>query len=95
MLTKSLRGRDFISLRDFSKHEIVTILETALALKADYGIGRPHKVLDGRTLFMLFFNPSMRTRNSFEAGMFQLGGMPIFWSRVQHAFRRWRRRYCL
>jgi len=74
MLTKSLRGRDFISLRNFSKHEIVTILETALALKADYGIGRSHKILDGRTLFMLFFNPSMRTRNSFEAGIFQLGG---------------------
>jgi N-acetylornithine carbamoyltransferase len=78
MLTRSLRGRDFITLRDFSKHEVVTILETALALKTDYGIGKPHKVLDGRTLFMIFFNPSMRTRNSFEAGMFQLGGHAHF-----------------
>lgn len=74
MLTKSLRGRDFISLRDFSKHEVITILETALALKMDYAIGRRHKLLDGKTLFMIFFNPSTRTRNSFEAGIFQLGG---------------------
>lgn len=74
MLTKALRGRDFISLRDFSKHEFVTILETALALKQYQTLGIPHKVLDGKTLFMMFFNASTRTRNSFEAGIFQLGG---------------------
>jgi N-acetylornithine carbamoyltransferase len=74
MITKALRGRDFITLRDFSKHEIVTILETALSLKQDFAIRSPHKLLDGRTLFMIFFNPSTRTRNSFEAGIFQLGG---------------------
>lgn len=74
MLTKALRARDFITLRDFNKHEIETILDTALALKQDYALGRPHKLLDGKTLFMMFFNPSTRTRNSFEAGIFQLGG---------------------
>ncbi len=74
MLTKALKGRDFISLRDFSKHEIVTILETALFLKTEFTLGRQHRVLDGKTLFMMFFNPSTRTRNSFEAGIFQLGG---------------------
>ena len=65
MLTKKLRGRDFISLRDFSKHEVVTILETALSLKQDFALGKPHKLLDGKTLFMMFFNASTRTRNSF------------------------------
>ena len=74
MLTKKLKGRDFITLRDFSKHEVVTILETALSLKQDSALGRPHKLLDGKTLFMIFFNASTRTRNSFEAGIFQLGG---------------------
>ena len=74
MLTKALRGRDFITLRDFTKHEIETIIETGLALKQDNALGRPHKLLDGKTLFMMFFNPSTRTRNSFEAGIFQLGG---------------------
>jgi len=74
MLTKALRGRDFITLRDFSKHELETILEMALRLKEDYAVRRPHKLLEGKTLFMMFFNPSTRTRNSFEAGIFQLGG---------------------
>ena len=74
MKTKSLRGRDFISLRDFSKEEVETILELAFKLKMDYAVGNPHKLLDGKTLFMMFFNPSTRTRNSFESGIFQLGG---------------------
>ena len=74
MLTKSLKGRDFISLRDFSKQEIITILETALTLKTDLAMGRKHKLLDAKILFMFFFNASTRTRNSFESGIFQLGG---------------------
>ena len=75
MITENLKGRDFISLRDFSKAEIDTMLEVALQLKADYTMRRPHDtILKGRTLFMMFFNPSLRTRNSFEAGIFQLGG---------------------
>jgi N-acetylornithine carbamoyltransferase len=78
MDAKSLRGRDFISLRDFSKQEIVIILEAALSLKNDSVLGKPHKVLDGKSLFMFFFNPSIRTRNSFEAGMTQLGGHAHF-----------------
>ena len=57
MQAKALRGRDFITLRDFSKQEIITILESALSLKRDFVLGRPHKVLDGKTLFMFFFNP--------------------------------------
>ena len=74
MKTKSLRGRDVISLRDFSKEEVQTILDLAFRLKLDYAAGTPHKLLDGKTLFMMFFNPSTRTRNSFESGIFQLGG---------------------
>jgi N-acetylornithine carbamoyltransferase len=74
MKTKSLRGRDFITLRDFTKEEVETILDLAFRLKMDYAVGNPHKLLDGKTLFMMFFNPSTRTRNSFESGIFQLGG---------------------
>ncbi|MCL4395970.1 MAG: ornithine carbamoyltransferase [Chloroflexi bacterium] len=75
MITEGLKGRDFITLRDFTKAEIETMLQVGLQLKADSTMRRPHDdVLRGRTLFMLFFNPSLRTRNSFETGIFQLGG---------------------
>lgn len=75
MVTEGLKGRDFITLRDFSKAEIDTMLDLALQLKADNTMRRRHTdILPGRTLFMMFFNASLRTRNSFEAGIFQLGG---------------------
>jgi len=44
MKTKSLRGRDFISLRDFSKEEVETILDLAFRLKMDYAVGTPHNI---------------------------------------------------
>ncbi len=79
MVTEGLKGRDFITLRDFSKAEVETMLEMALQLKADNTVRRPHDdILSKRTLFMMFFNPSLRTRNSFEAGIFQLGGHAHF-----------------
>ena len=75
MITEGLKGRDFITLRDFTKAEIDTMLDVALQLKADNSMRRLHTdILPGRTLFMMFFNASLRTRNSFEAGIFQLGG---------------------
>jgi len=79
MITEGLKGRDFIRLQDFSKAEIETMLDLSLQLKADNTIRRRHDdILPGRTLFMMFFNPSLRTRNSFEAGIFQLGGHAHF-----------------
>jgi len=75
MITEGLKGRDFITLRDFTRQEIETMLEVGLRLKAETAMRRDHRdVLPGRTLLMMFFNPSLRTRNSFEAGIFQLGG---------------------
>jgi N-acetylornithine carbamoyltransferase len=79
MITEGLKGRDFISLRDFSKPEIETMIEVGLHLKADNAMRRRHAdILEGRILFMMFFNASLRTRNSFEAGIFQLGGHAHF-----------------
>ncbi len=79
MITEGLKGRDFITLRDFNKAEIETMLDLAIQLKGDNTIRRRHvDILPGRTLFMMFFNPSLRTRNSFEAGIFQLGGHAHF-----------------
>lgn len=79
MSTEALKGRDFITLRDFTRVEIEAMLAISLRLKADRAMRRQHTdILTGRTLFMMFFNPSLRTRNSFEAGIFQLGGHAHF-----------------
>ncbi len=75
MKTETFRGRDFIALTDWSREEIETILDVALDLKRRFVMGEPHDhILRGKTLFMIFYNRSLRTRNSFEAGMTQLGG---------------------
>ncbi|HID89288.1 MAG TPA: ornithine carbamoyltransferase, partial [Anaerolineae bacterium] len=75
MRTDSFRGRDFITLLDWAKEEVETILDVALDLKRRFALGEPHDhILRAKTLFMIFYNQSLRTRNSFEAGMTQLGG---------------------
>ena len=76
--TETFRGRDFITLLDYTKEEVETILDVAIDLKKKFAIGEPHKLLDAKTLFMIFYNQSLRTRNSFEAGMTQLGGHAHF-----------------
>ena len=79
MKTDSFRGRDFITLLDWTKEEIDTILDVALDLKRRRAVGELHDhILRTKTLFMLFYNQSLRTRNSFEAGMHQLGGHAHF-----------------
>jgi N-acetylornithine carbamoyltransferase len=79
MITTGLKGRDFITLRDFTTEEIDTMLDVALQLKADNAMRRRHDdILPMRTLFMMFFNPSLRTLNSFETGIFELGGHANF-----------------
>jgi N-acetylornithine carbamoyltransferase len=79
MRTDTFRGRDFISLLDWSKEEVEQILDLALDLKQDRAIGRYHdNLLRAKTLFMIFYNQSLRTRNSFEAGMHQMGGHAHF-----------------
>lgn len=77
MQTK-LRGRDLITLQEWTKDEIGTLLDVAFALKRDRALGRPHPYLRDRVLAMLFFFSSTRTRASFEAGMAQLGGHAQF-----------------
>ena len=75
MKTESFRGRDFITLLDWSKEEVETILDVALNLKRRYAVREYHDhILRAKSLLMIFYNQSLRTRNSFEAGMTQLGG---------------------
>ncbi len=72
--------KDFISLHDLSKEEITKLLELAIKLKAETKKGIAHPILAGKTLGMIFTKSSTRTRVSFEVGMTQLGGYPLFLS---------------
>lgn len=73
-------NKDLLKIEDLSKDEILDILNLADQLKYElkHGIDHPH--LKGKTLGMIFEKSSTRTRVSFEAGMYQLGGYPLFLS---------------
>lgn len=77
----NLKGRDFITLADFSREEIWYLLELAKDLKSKQKKGIPHKLSQGKTLAMIFQKASTRTRVSFEVAMFQLGGLGMFLSK--------------
>ncbi len=74
----NLRGRHFLSVRDFTREEILQVLDTADQLKLEKLRGQAHPLLAGKTLGMIFQKPSMRTRVSFEIGMYQLGGHAVY-----------------
>ena len=76
----NLKGKDFITTQDWSVDELNTVFEVAADLKKKHAIGTPHPYLLYKTLYMLFFFSSTRTRNSFETGMNQLGGHAVFLS---------------
>ncbi|MHA1971697.1 MAG: ornithine carbamoyltransferase [Candidatus Hodarchaeales archaeon] len=79
VVTEDLTGRDFLSMTDFTREEIETFLSVGIDLKRRFVMREDHRhILPGRTLFMIFYNDSLRTRNSFEAGMTQLGGHAHF-----------------
>ncbi len=77
-MQSDLRGRDLIGDLDFTKEEVETILDVAWDLKKRRALGERHALLLDKTLCMLFFFSSTRTRASFEAGMAQLGGHAAF-----------------
>lgn len=67
-------------MMDLSSEEIIEILNLADQLKYEQKHGIPHDHLKGKTLGMIFEKASTRTRVSFETGMYQLGGYPLFLS---------------
>jgi ornithine carbamoyltransferase len=68
------KGKDYISTQDWSDAELEKILAVAATLKRMKRDGIPHRYVQDKTIFLLFFDKSTRTRNSFEAGITQLGG---------------------
>jgi N-acetylornithine carbamoyltransferase len=73
-----LRNRDMITTQEWTREEIDTALDVAWDLKRKRALGEPHALLRDKTLAMLFFFSSTRTRVSFESGVAQLGGHALF-----------------
>ena len=76
----NLKGRDFLTLKDFSSEEINYLVDLGLDLKTKLKSGIPTPLLSGKSLGMIFQKSSTRTRVSFEVGMYQLGGQALFLS---------------
>ncbi|RAX58202.1 ornithine carbamoyltransferase [Helicobacter monodelphidis] len=72
--------RHFLTLKDFSAKEIKEIVGLAIKIKKDLKNGKRESLLHGKTLAMIFEKNSTRTRVSFEAGIYQLGGIGLFLS---------------
>jgi len=70
--------KDFLSLNAFTKDELDNLFKLARELKLKQNNGDKHRLLKGKTLAMIFEKSSTRTRVSFEVGMYQLGGHPLF-----------------
>ena len=79
-LAEALRGRDCLTLADYSADEIIYLLDLAARLKEYRRQGIATPWLAGKSLGMIFQKPSTRTRVSFEVGMYQLGGQALFLS---------------
>jgi ornithine carbamoyltransferase len=73
-----MRGKDFLTIRDFSSEDLCQVLTLARKMKAEPD--RYYRVLQGQTLALLFEKPSLRTRVSFDVGIQQLGGFSLYLS---------------
>lgn len=73
-----MKSNHLVSLKDLPAEDIWEILDVARNLKLEHRAGIRHSMLGGKTLAMIFQKPSLRTRVSFETGMWQLGGHAIY-----------------
>ena len=76
--TALFNGRDWITTQEWTNDELDVMLDVAGDLKRRFKTRVPHRYLPDKTIFLMFFDKSTRTRNSFEAGITQLGGHAHF-----------------
>ncbi len=81
MKIPKIASKHLLTVSDLSREEILSLFSFAAKLKAMQKAGKPHELLKGKLLAMIFEKSSTRTRVSFEAGMFQLGGHAMFLSK--------------
>ncbi|MFZ5827110.1 MAG: ornithine carbamoyltransferase [Bacillota bacterium] len=77
-MSVSLKGRDFLTIHDWTTEELDQLLATADLMKLRMKTGIVDQPLRGKTLGMIFAKSSTRTRLSFEVGIYQLGGYGLF-----------------
>jgi ornithine carbamoyltransferase len=77
---KNIMNTHLLALQDFSREELQALIDRARILKEERKNGVLHRHLVGRTVCLLFEKPSTRTRVSFEAAMYGMGGQVIFMS---------------
>jgi len=73
-----MKGKDLLSINDLSLEEIYQIFELSKTLKQKRLTGEEHPLLKGKKLGMIFAKPSTRTRVSFETGIYELGGIGMY-----------------
>jgi len=73
-----LYGRDFICTQEWTRDDLITALDLAAKMKRERLSPRWNTLLQGKTFFMFFYNPSVRTRQSFECAATELGGHAQF-----------------
>lgn len=74
----NMKGKSLISINDLTHEEIWQIFDLSRVLKSKRLTGEPHRVLEGKKLGMIFSKPSTRTRVSFEVGIYELGGIGMY-----------------
>jgi ornithine carbamoyltransferase len=74
----NMKGKSLVEIQDLTLEEIYQIFELSSSLKLKLLSGEPHRLLEGKTLGMIFSKPSTRTRVSFEVGIYQLGGIGMY-----------------
>lgn len=76
----NLKGRDFLTLLDYTPEEIAYLVDLAAELKAKKKAGVLHDVLCGKNVALIFEKTSTRTRCSFEVAAHDLGMAPPIWT---------------
>jgi hypothetical protein len=78
--------KHLLALQDFTKEELLGLIDRAIVLKKESAEGKRHQQLAGKTVSLIFEKPSTRTRVSFESAMYGLGGQVIFLSSKDEEF---------
>src|SRR5690606_40666292 len=73
-----ISGHDFLTIADLSSEQFQRLIDAAQVLKQARRAPWTRRLLEGRTLAMIFAKPSTRTRVSFEVAMYELGGYALF-----------------